>query len=165
MIILALSFTLKTYSMKKRLHSFLYITIGSLLLNTAAIAQTGLAPDQNPNFMESQNKYMYLADSLNAFHSTTIQDTYKAIDFLADKREARAERRAFRRELRMARALYGGYYYDRYYYNDYYTPYYYNNYYPYYSRRHYYSGWNGNFYRNALPLAVTLGTIGWWLCR
>lgn len=130
---------------------------------TGAFAQTGLAPDQNPNFYQSRDKYMRLADSLTSYHSTTVHDTYDAIDYLEDKREAREQRRQFRRELRMERARNGGYYY----YDNYYTPYYYNNYTPYRSYRYYrYNrGWYGsNFYNNTLPLAATLaaiGTIGW----
>jgi hypothetical protein len=144
--------------MKISIHLFFFLIVATVGAN----AQTGLAADQNPNYMISRDKYMQLADSVNAYHSTTIQDTYKAIDFLADRREARDQRRAWRHELRMERARYGGYYYD-----DYSTPYYYNNYSPYNNYRYYRSnrGWGGNFYRNTLPLAVTLGTIGWWWCR
>lgn len=152
--------------MKRRIHLFFYTITASLFLATGAMAQTGLAADQNPNYMIGRDKYMGLADSLNAFHSTTVQDTYKAIDWLADRREAREQRRAFRRELRMERARNGGYYY----YDDYYTPYYYNNYrynnnYRGYRYGRGWNSWNSNFYRNTLPLALTLGTIGWMWCR
>lgn len=144
-----------------------YILLLALIIAVAdASAQTGLAPDQNPNYMISRDKYMGLSDSLNAFHSTTVQDTYKAIDWLEDRRDARAQRRAFRRELRMERARYGGYYFNDY---DYYTPYYYNNSFYNYNRGYRWgrgwNSWNNNFYRNTLPLAVTLGTIGWWWSR
>lgn len=148
--------------MKKSIRSY-FLTITAFFLATGAMAQTGgLAPDQNPNYMIARDKYITIADSVIAFHGTTIQDTYKAIDFLQDRREAREQRRLFRQSLRLERVRNG------YYYNDYNTPYYYNNYPSYNGYRNYRYGrnWNGNFYyRNALPLAVTLGTLGWWWSR
>ena len=74
----------------------------SLLFLTGGIFVFGqeLAPNQNPNYQQSRNKYMGFADSLTSYQSTTIQDTYKAIDYLADKAEAKAERRAFRNKLK-----------------------------------------------------------------
>jgi hypothetical protein len=149
--------------MKKSIHSY-FLLITAFFLATGAVAQTGgLAPDQNPNYMIARDKYITIADSVIAFHGTTIQDTYKAIDFLVDRREAREQRRLFRQNLRMERVRYGGYYYD-----DYNTPYYYNNF-PYYNgyRNYRYGrGWNGNnFYRNSLPIALTIGSLGWWWCR
>jgi len=147
--------------MKRHLLLFFFITAF-----TGAFAQTGLAPDQNPNYNASRDKYMRLADSITSLQGTTYQDTYRAIDYLEDKRKAREQRRQFRRELRMERARNAGYYY----YEDYYTPYNYN-YYPYRSYRYYrYNrGWYGGYYyNNTLPLAATLatlGTIGWLWCR
>ena len=131
----------------------------AMLVTTMTMSQTMLADDQNPNYMVSQAKYTQMADSINAWHGTTPQETYKAIDFLADKREAREQRRAFRRELRLERARNGYYYND--YYGYYYPSYGYNyNFRPYYGG--YRSRWN-NFYWNPLPLAAT---IGWWSwCR
>lgn len=113
----------------------------------AVIAQTSLAPDQNPDYMISQNKYLQTADSVNALHSTTAQETYKAIDYLEDKKEARELRKAYRRELRMeqARNRWSSYYYP---YNGF------NNYYPYRYRGHYFMN---NYLYNTLPLALTLG--------
>jgi hypothetical protein len=130
-----------------------------MLVATAGMSQTTLTEDQNPRYMESQAKYTNMADSINAWHGTTPQETYKAIDYLADKREAREQRKAFRRELRLERAR-NGYYYNDYY--GYYHPGYYGysyNYRPYYGYR---SRWN-RFYWNTLPVAAT---IGWWSwCR
>lgn len=152
--------------MKRSIHScFLLIT--TLFLATGAMAQTGgLAPDQNPNYMIARDRYMSIKDSVINFQGTTIQDTYKAIDFLQDRREAREQRRLFRQNLRMERVRYGGYGGYNYYDNN--TPYYYNNY-PYYNgyRSYRYGrGWNGNsYYRNSLPIALTLGSLGWWWCR
>lgn len=131
----------------------------AMMIATFGMAQTMLAEDQNPNYMVSQAKYTKMADSINQWHSTTPQETYKAIDYLVDKREAREQRRAFRRELRMERARNGYYYND---YNSGYYPYY-NNYNYYRPNYGYRSRWN-QFYWNALPLA-TAASIGWWWSR
>ena len=82
-----------------------YFLLLAALLPVAgsSFAQPGLLPDQNPNYAVSRDKYMKLADSLTGWHSTTLQETYKAIDWLADRQEARDERREFRRQLRMER--------------------------------------------------------------
>ncbi|WP_315818959.1 hypothetical protein [Paraflavitalea speifideaquila] len=102
--------------------------------------------------MVSQARYMQMADSINSWHGTTVQDTYKAIDYLEDKRELRANRKAWRRELRMERARNSGWYNG--YYNNYSYPYNYNN------RPWGGTGW-GNYFWNTLPLAAS---IAWW-CR
>ncbi len=107
----------------------------SFFVSFSGQSQTTLSPDQNPNFAVSRDKYMKIADSLNAWHSTTLQENYKAIDWLEDRREARADRREFRRQLRMERARW-----DNDYYYDNYNSYPYNNY-----RRGYY---NNNYYNN-----------------
>jgi len=115
------------------------ILISALFFSVALVSYSqDLAPDQNPNYAESRAKYMQMADSLTAYQSTTIQDTYKAIDYLADKAEAREERKAFRNQLRMERAKRNySYYYGRGYYNQrWQSPYYYNRYRPY--NNHYY---------------------------
>jgi len=135
-----------------------------MLLATWCMAQT-TDPDQNPNYLISEAKYAQMADSLNSLHGTTPQETYKAIDWMADRAEARAQRRAFRRQLRLERARYGYYYND---YSYYYPGYY--NYNSYYHPYHYYNyGWNWNHhYNNAwnlVPLAATAATVGWLLTR
>jgi hypothetical protein len=129
----------------------LLVTAGANIAN----AQASLAPDQNPSYSVSRDKYIKMADSINAWHSTTVQQTYRAIDYLEDRRIAREERRAFRRELRLERTRHGGgrSYYD----NAYYNPYYlngYNNYgyLPYYGYRH--RDWN-NIAWDVLPWAIT----------
>ncbi|RYF45246.1 MAG: hypothetical protein EOO38_16360 [Cytophagaceae bacterium] len=99
--------------MKKNLPVFAVLLL-ILAINTNSFAQTTLVADQNVRFEESRAKYMQTADSINAWHSTTVQDTYKAIDYLADKAEAREQRRAFRRELRLERARNGYGWYDDY---------------------------------------------------
>lgn len=93
----------------KKVLPLLFVT---LFWAAAGQAQNELAPDQNPNYAVSRSKYMGLADSLIAYHGTTVQDTYRAIDWMADRAEARAERRDFRRQLRLIRAQnwYGNYY-------------------------------------------------------
>ena len=125
-------------------------------------AQTALVADQNPNYMASQARYMKMADSINSWHSTTPQETYKAIDYLEDKREMRATRKEWRRELRMERARNSGWYYNggyngySYPYNNYNSGYYYGNGNGYGYRRN----WNNSLW-NAVPLAATLG-YWWW---
>ena len=133
----------------------------AMMIATFAMSQNMLAEDQNPNYMISQAKYTKMADSINQLHGTTPQETYKAIDYLVDKREAREQRRAFRRELRMERAR-NGYYYNDYNYGYDYNPYYnnYNYYRPYYGYR---SRWNNVFW-NSVPL-VAAASLGWWWCR
>jgi hypothetical protein len=125
--------------------------LASLLISITAIAQEAPVPDQNPNYMVSRSKYMKMADSVNTWHSTTYQDTYNSIDYLEDRAEARMQRQAFRRELRLERARngYGGYY------NDY-------NYYPSYQNRYYNNyGYNRGYYNRrfgaSLPIALTFG--------
>ena len=129
--------------MKKNI---LLFSFAFLCFSLTSLAQTALAEDQNPNYLVSQNKYMKLADSITAWHSTTVQETYKAIDYIQDKREARTQREAFRRELRLERARnayrYYGAYDDDFYYEhpSYHRPY--NNYryrdYNHYRPRSYY---------------------------
>lgn len=121
--------------MKISIHRSL-LTLAVMLFAGAVMAQTTLAPDQNPDFAISRAKYMKTADSINTWQGTTAQETYKAIDYLADKAEARANRRAFRQQLRLERARYGYSSYDWYNslnygngwgnYNNYYSPYRYN---------------------------------------
>jgi len=120
--------------MKISIHSLLMLAF--MLFAGATMAQTTLAPDQNPDFAISRAKYMKMADSINTWQGTTAQETYKAIDYLADKAEARANRRAFRQQLRLERARYGYPSFDWYNslnygngwgnYNNYYSPYRYN---------------------------------------
>lgn len=75
----------------------------------AAVAQE-IIPDQNPNFASSRDKYIAIADSINLNQSTTQQQTYKAIDYLADKAEARAARKESRKQYRSDRGYYPSYY-------------------------------------------------------
>lgn len=142
--------------MKLRL-TFLSLTLMVMLSTGRTMAQNSLAQDQNPNYMTSQRLYAKMADSINRWHGTTPQETYKAIDYMADKREARAQRKAFRRELRLARAMAGYDYYDDYNYNPGYYNYNPYGYQPYGYRNH----WD-NYFWNTLPLVTTLGLASWW---
>lgn len=83
---------------------FFTLFAAALISSSMATAQTDLAPDQNPRHGESLSKYTRIADSLNALHGTTIQNTYKAYDFMEARAERRDERRNFRRQLRLLRA-------------------------------------------------------------
>jgi hypothetical protein len=143
--------------MKRNVLYNLFLLPLAMLIATWGMSQT-IAEDQNPNYMISQAKYESMADSLNALHGTTPQETYKAIDWMADRQEARDQRRAFRRQLRLERAKYGWYYND---YGNYYPGYSgnYNYYYhPYHNYRPY---WNNNYW-NLVPLAAT---VGWLVTR
>lgn len=124
-----------------------------LLLSLVAIfhtvySQEPLAPNQNPNYAVSRAKYMQMSDSITAWQGTTSQDTYKAIDWMADRQEAKENRREFRRQLRLERARWTNYGY-----NDYYRGNYFNNYYyPY-----------DNYYRrNRFGVTPWYGLNFWW---
>lgn len=141
--------------MKKVVH---YLALAAcILISARSLGQSGES-DQNPRYRESEAKYTQMADSVTSLQGTTVQETYRAIDYLADKREARAERRAFRRELRLIRARYGYGYYgdDNYDYDPGYGGYYYNDY-PYSSR----SGWHSDW-TYAVPLALAALSVGLW---
>ena len=118
-----------------------------------------LAYDQNPNFRQSRDKYMKVADSVNKLHSTTVQETYKAIDYMQAKEEARQQRKEYRQQ----RRLYADQYrYRRYYDHD---PYYYYPSSSRYGRYNYryrpYRSYGHDQFWGSLPWAVTLGL----LCR
>ena len=126
-----------------------YLLILSLVAFIHTInAQEPLVPNQNPNYAISRAKYMNMSDSITAWQGTTTQDTYKAIDWMADRIEARQNRREFRRDLRMERARWSGYDY-----NDNYRGRYFNNYYyPY-----------DNYYRrNRFGVTPWYGLNFWW---
>ena len=137
--------------MKTYLHrSFLLALISMLCFN--ALAQNTLAPDQNPNYAVSRDHYMAMSDSVNRWHSTTSQDTYKAIDWLVDRREARAERREYRRQLRLEGLRWENDYYDNY------------NYYPAYRNRwgSYRNSYNNGYYRRNNSFYINPWGAGYW---
>jgi uncharacterized protein YxeA len=99
-----------------------------------------LAPDQNPQYMQSQNKYTAMADSVTKLHATTLQNTYKAYDFMEAKAERKAERISYRRNLRLERVR------NRRNFNNYYDPYYNQGFSPFYNN--YYNSWPCRGWRN-----------------
>ena len=105
----------------------LFICLILIMISNRAISQE-VNPDQNPNYEKSMRKYMLKKDSLTMAQGTTVQETYKAFDWVEWKRSQKELRRERRHELRMARASA-----PRYYSNPYSYPY--SNY-PYYPRRH-----------------------------
>ena len=72
----------------------------NLLFILAIVLQSTLLSaqeyNQNPNYKESQQKYMASAEQYTSLQGTTVQETYKAIDRLEEKRELKAQRRALR---------------------------------------------------------------------
>src|SRR4051812_28805377 len=88
-----------------------------------ASAQETLVADQNPAYAVSRAKYMNMADSINEWHGITIDNTYKAIDWMEARREAKAERRAYRRQLNLQRVNWDYGYYDNYQYGNFYPVY------------------------------------------
>ncbi len=69
--------------------------LGALLTvaSFGSVAQ-GLAPDQNPNYQNSADKYAQQSDELTTTQSETLQETYKAYDW----REAKAEKQKIRKD-------------------------------------------------------------------
>lgn len=120
----------------------------ALLVIVSATAHTAVAQgkitDQNPACQESRQHYM-LSDSLTQTHGTTVQQTYKAYDFLQLKQERKDQRREWRQERRMQRAAFGD--------THYYRPF---NGYGY--GRPYYNGFSGTGWMEYLTLtSVALG--------
>jgi hypothetical protein len=136
--------------MKKRLLTSFFILF-SIWIGNQGFAQSALAPDQNPSFAVARERYMRHADSITSTQGTTIQETYKAIDWLADKREARAERREYRRQLAIENARWGNNYYDDSYY---YSPRYRGN-------NNYYRPYRNN-YRRGSSIYINPWGIGYW---
>jgi len=79
-------------------------SLAILFYADVARAQNSLAPDQNPSFAVSRDKYMNMADSLTGFQSSTVHTTYKAYDWYEAKQERKSERIQFRRQLQLERA-------------------------------------------------------------
>lgn len=84
----------------KKSFSFL---VTATLISVFTYAQD-VQPNQNVNYKISQAKYVKLADSLLKFEGTTVQNTYKAIDYMQDKKDRKEARKAFRQQLRLERA-------------------------------------------------------------
>ena len=133
-----------------------HILAGFLILSSFGSVAQELAPDQNPNYANSAEKYAAKSAELTATQSETVQDTYKAYDW----REAKAEKQELRKErqyeIRKARAQSryrcGG---NRYYNNGYsYNNGYYNNGY---SNNQYYN--NGYYGLPSCGLGLGLGLL------
>lgn len=121
----------------------------ALLIIVSATAHTAVAQeritDQNPACQESRQHYMLLSDSLTQTHGTTVQQTYKAYDFLQLKQEKKDQRREWRQERRMQRAVFGD--------THYYRPFHSYGY-----GRPYYGGFSGTGWMEYLTLtSVALG--------
>lgn len=71
----------------------LLFTLAVVMQSTVLLAQDH---DQNPNYLKSQERYMASSEQYTALQGTTSQETYKAIDFLEEKRELKAKRRQLR---------------------------------------------------------------------
>lgn len=69
-----------------------------IVINYGFAQNTGLLPNQNPNYKISEEKYTRFRDSLLLNSNSTIQDTYKAYDWFEEKTERRNNRRDNRRQ-------------------------------------------------------------------
>ncbi len=109
-------------------------------------AQQQLAPDQNPNYLISQQKYTGIKDSLQRTMNTTVQQTYKAFDWY----QAKLERKQSRIENRNLRRLYSNAYNNSYY----------NNYNGFNNRwNNGFNNWNN---RRFYPSSIGYRTGNWW---
>lgn len=133
-----------------------YTFIATLLLGTNVIkAQEELAPNQNPNYKVSQEKYRANKDESLKTEGTTVQATYKAIDDMQIRQDRRDLRRSYRQERRLARINNCGYY-SPYLYNNC-NSYGYDSYTPYSYYRPYYG-------LNTIASTALLGLgLYWWL--
>lgn len=144
--------------------------VALLISSTVTKAQEELAPDQNPNYRRSMEKYIAEKDELLKNQGKTIQATYKAIDDMQLKQERKALRKSNRQERRLARINNRGYFYNSPYYGLNANPYNYG--YNYGNNFHY--GFNNGYspYYNPAPScglntvasAAILGLgLYWWL--
>ena len=112
--------------MKKFLLSFIIIAAG------LSLHAQDLAPDQNPGYKTSMEKYKTMQVDLQTTMNTTVQSTYKAYDWTTAKAERKTARRNERREDRLFNQRYLDNYYARHPWDN-------NNFYgrpyPYYGRR------------------------------
>lgn len=97
--------------MKKFILSICF-SVAILFYADVADAQSSLAPDQNPSFAVSRDRYMGIADSLTKFQSSTVHTTYKAYDWYEARSERKSEQRQFQRELQLERARNNYRYYE-----------------------------------------------------
>ena len=146
--------------------------VALLISSTVTKAQEELAPDQNPNYRRSMEKYISEKDELLKNQGKTIQATYKAIDDMQLKQERKALRRSNRQERRLARINNRSYYYNNPYYSFNANPYNYGYNYGY--NYNYNYGFNNGYspYHysapscglNTVASAAILGLgLYWWL--
>ncbi len=90
-----------------------------------------LAPDQNPNYKKSLERYMKKSDSLVLLQGTTVQETYRAIDWMEMKAQQKALRKERRYNVRMARN------------RNNFCPFWTSSYYPNYGGYGLYNNWYG----------------------
>jgi hypothetical protein len=124
-------------------------TIKYIVASFAVLTSVGLnaqlAPDQNPNYQNSADKYAGQASELTSTQSTTVQDTYEAYDWREAKAAEKQERQDRQYQLRMARAMSNnrcGYYNNGWNNNGYYNNGYWNNGY------NNNGNWNNGYYNN-----------------
>ncbi len=129
-----------------------YTLVATIMVSTTvAKAQEDLAPDQNPNYRKSMEKYIANKDELLKNQGKTIQDTYKAIDDMQIRQDRKDQKKVYRQERRLARINNRRYYNRGSYYS---TPYYgngYNNGYNSYGYNGYNNGYNNYGYNNYAP--------------
>ncbi len=98
----------------------LMLTLTSIISVSAVAQEESLAPDQNPNYKVSMDKYMAKASELTKNQGETVHNTYTAIDDVKlkkDKKEARVQARRDRRVARISARRYNNMYSN-------YSPYY-----------------------------------------
>lgn len=123
----------------KKIYTLLVLFIAGI---TWVNAQENYLPDQNPNYLQSQHKYMGIKDSLLVYSNTTIDQSYKAYDFYQARLERRQQRRDRRYNVRMIRAE--------------------NSYYPSFSN-YGYSPWNSwGTYGSYFTPRINYRTGNWW---
>ncbi|WP_062052827.1 hypothetical protein [Aquimarina longa] len=79
--------------MKKIVSILVFVIIG---LTSYAQKTTTLVEDQNPNYKKAMDKFLTNSNEYTLAQGTTLQETYKAIDPLEEKRELRSLRRQYR---------------------------------------------------------------------
>ena len=90
-------------------HRYILLILLFCAIGLAAFAQTKVTiDDQNPRYRESLEKYMDIKDELLANQGETVQNQYKAIQYWYDRYNAKqkwkAEKKEFRKQLRLERA-------------------------------------------------------------
>jgi len=147
---------------------FKVITISAFLIGSNVWAQT---PDQNPNYKESQNRYVEQKIELTKNQSQTIQDTYEAYDWTENKLKEKNARIQRRHEIRTMRHQRNNVCYSSHRHRNNYNNGYYNN--GYNNNNGYYgNNYGGNNYSNpvtnignTLLTTAVLGTTLYYLLK